>query len=230
MFTGLIKDLGTVEEVQHRGRSSRLRVLAHALDLSDLELGESIAINGACLTAVSHSGQAFAVDVSPESLDKTTLGRLKHGDRVHLERALRMADRLGGHLVLGHVDGVGRLERRRPEGNAWHLTFAAGPEVTAYLVPKGCVAVDGVSLTVNRCDGAGFDVTIVPHTADKTLLLELREGAPVNLEADVLGKYVAGLLGGLGGGARPPGTDERLRGLVAQAGLVGPGWGEGTER
>jgi riboflavin synthase len=230
MFTGLIRDLGTVEEVQHRGRSSRLRLSAHALDLSDLELGESIAVNGACLTAVSHSGQTFAVDVSPESLDKTTLGRLKRGDRVHLERALRLADRLGGHLVLGHVDGVGHLRRRRAEANAWHLAFDAPPEVTLYLVPKGCVAVDGVSLTVNRCDGASFEVTIVPHTADKTLLTELREGSPVNLEADVLGKYVAGLLGGLTGDAPPGGAGERLRALLATAGLAPSGWGGGERQ
>ena len=194
MFTGLVQDVGTVMSVTHRGRASRLAIKTQ-MDLSDVLLGESIAVNGACFTVVEFSDETFAVDVSPESLDRTTTGALRQSDRVHLERALRLSDRLGGHLVLGHVDGVGQLKAKVPEANAWHLSFAAPPEVTDYLIPKGCIAVDGVSLTVNSCDGRSFSVTIVPHTTDRTNLLNRTIGDRVNLEADVIGKYVAKLMG-----------------------------------
>ena len=186
------------------------------MDLCDVTLGESIAVNGACFTVVEVSDVCFSVDVSPESLDRTTTGALRQGDLVHLERALRLSDRLGGHLVLGHVDGVGQLQSKVPEANAWHLTFGAPPEVTEYLIPKGCIAVDGVSLTVNSCDGHSFGVTIVPHTTDKTNLLSRNVGDKVNLEADVIGKYVAKLLGPAGRQ-----SDARLLEALATGGFIG---------
>ncbi len=228
MFTGLIQDIGTIARVDHLGRASRLSVRT-AMDLGDAELGESIAVNGACLTVVEVRGDTFAVDVSPETLDKTSAGRLAAGHEVHLERALRLADRLGGHLVLGHVDGVGTIVSRRAEANAVHLEISAPPEVARYLVPKGCIAVDGVSLTVNTCDERRFSVTIVPHTSAKTLLTRYGQGTTVNLEADVIGKYVAALVAphrdgaGAGSGAR----DEALRQALVRGGFMGPGDGAG---
>jgi len=193
MFTGLVTDIGEVVHVDHLERNSRITIRSH-LDLSDLVMGESIAVDGACYTVVAFSGDRFAVDVSPESLDRTTAGSLKAGDMVHLERALRLSDRLGGHLVLGHVDGVGKLLSKNQEANAWHLIFSIPETVQPYMVPKGCVTVNGVSLTVNRCDSAEFGVTIVPHTHEKTCLTALKVGDCVNLEADVIGKYVASLM------------------------------------
>ena len=216
MFTGLIQAIGEVVEVTHRGRSSRFTVESD-LDLTDVTLGESIAINGPCFTVVAYKNQRFSVDVSPESLDRTTLGRINRGDRVHLERALRLSDRLGGHLVLGHVDGVGELLNRTAEANATHLRFSAPAEVSAYLVPKGGIAIHGVSLTVNQCDDSSFDVTIVPHTAQQTLLTTMSVGTSVNLEADIIGKYVAGLLGAMGAESR---SDKLVR-LLRERGFVG---------
>lgn len=223
MFTGLVQDVGEVASVSHTGRASRI-TLRTTMDLQDAELGESIAVDGACYTVVEASGRTFAVDVSPESLDRTTAGQLKVGDAVHLERAMRLADRLGGHLMLGHVDAVGRVERLVPEANAWHLTFSAPPEVTRYLIPKGSIAVNGVSLTVNACDDSGFGVTIIPHTAQRTTLARLSVGTRVNLEADVIGKYVAKLLGPMG-----PGTDERLLAALRGAGFLMSDESEGAQ-
>jgi riboflavin synthase len=223
MFTGLIQDVGRVVEVMHRARSSRIGIQT-SLDLSDMTLGESVAVDGACYTVVEWSGQTFSVDVSPESLDRTTSGQLRRGHRVNLERALRLSDRLGGHLVLGHVDGVGQLRERRSEANAWHLRFSAPPAVARYLIPKGSVAVDGISLTVNECDDTSFSVTIIPHTADRTTLVDRSPGDSVNLEADVLGKYVAKLLGmGAAGGDQNDQDDQgdaRLTRLLREQGFI----------
>ena len=215
MFTGLVQDVGTVVSVSHRGRASRIGFRT-AMDLTDVTLGESIAVNGACFTVVEFSDDIFAVDVSPESLDRTTTGALRQGDEVHLERALRLSDRLGGHLVLGHVDGVGQLQSKVPEANAWHLRFSAPREVADFLIPKGCVAVDGVSLTINSCDSHSFGVTVVPHTTDRTSLLSRTVGDKVNLEADVVGKYVARLLGPMTGK-----DDAQLLETLMTAGFIG---------
>lgn len=195
MFTGIVKDVGEVVEVGRVGGDRRL-VVETDLDLSDAEIGESIAVDGACLTVVeSPSPSRFAADVSPETARATTLGEASPGRRVHLERALRVGDRLGGHFVQGHVDGVGRVESLERDDDSWILTLEA-PEGTAqWLVPKGSVAVDGVSLTINGVDGRRFWVTVVPHTAEATTLTESESGDRVNVEADLLGKYAERSIG-----------------------------------
>lgn len=202
MFTGLISDRGTIVERRRSGENWTLRVRT-GYDPASLELGESIAIDGACLTVTSIGDDAFTVDASPETLRRTTLGQRRIGDPIHLERALRLGDRLGGHLVLGHVDGVGRVTSRKREGNAWILGFDSPAEVAELLIDKGSITVDGVSLTVNTVDGPRFTVAIIPHTAGHTNLGDYAVRREVNLEADVLGKYVRKLLGGGEAGGVP---------------------------
>ena len=181
-----------------RGTSARLDVEPEKLSAADLTIGESIAIDGCCLTVVSKAGNAFALDVSHETLERTTAGQLRAGHIVNLERALRVGATLGGHFVLGHVDGVGEILAIERLGDAWDVTFRAPHEVAEFLIPKGSVAIDGISLTVNRCTDADFSVTLIPHTRAVTTLGTAVKGvgAKVNLEADVLGKYVKRLLGG----------------------------------
>lgn len=195
MFTGLIEDIGTVRALQRRGDDVTLRV-ACGLPTHELTLGESIAVNGACLTVTTILPDGFTADASTETLRLTSLGGLALGDRVHLERALAIGGRLGGHLVQGHVDGTGRLVRRAALGKAWDLHIEANPSLLGELVPKGSITVDGVSLTVNDVDERSFRVTIVPHTESNTLLIDYRVGQVVNLETDIIGKYVKRFLGG----------------------------------
>jgi len=164
--------------------------------LDGTRIGDSIAVNGACLTAVTLEGKRFTADVSLETIDKTGFGEAKIGDRVNLERALRLSDRLDGHLVSGHVDGRATLENRETAANAWVLTFSAPPELTRYMIKKGSVAVDGVSLTINQCDTAGFQVTVIPHTAKVTTIGLKGVGARFNIETDLIGKYVERFLAG----------------------------------
>lgn len=194
MFTGLIEDLGTVRELRKGSDSARLSV-ATAIPMDELELGESIAVNGICLTVTSFGGGSFTADVSPETLSRSNLGALLPGSRVNLERALRLGDRLGGHWVSGHVDAVGTLEQAQRHGNAWRLTFRLPAEVNRYVVEKGSVAIDGISLTVNSVGDETFSVAIIPHTLALTTLKEAKVGARVNIETDILGKYVERLLG-----------------------------------
>ena len=193
MFTGLIQDVGTVRRLS--GASPKLVEVACALPTASFTIGESIALNGVCLTVVKSGEGDFAVEAGAETLAKTTVGRWTVGKRVHLERALALGDRLGGHLVLGHVDGVGRVTESRAEQGGWLLEIEAPPEVGPFLLPKGSVAVDGVSLTVNRVAGDRFSLFLIPETLKRTTLPQLRAGGEVNLEADILGKYVARLLG-----------------------------------
>lgn len=194
MFTGLIEDLGTVRELRKGSDSARLSVTT-AIPMDELELGESIAVNGICLTVTSFGGGSFTADVSPETLGRSNLGALLPGSRVNLERALRLGDRLGGHWVSGHVDAVGTLEQAQRDGNAWRLTFRLPAEVNRYVVEKGSVAIDGISLTVNSVGDETFSVAIIPHTLALTTLKEAKVGARVNIETDILGKYVERLLG-----------------------------------
>ena len=193
MFTGIIETTGRVERVTSQGGGTRL-TLAADRGLPRLALGESIAVNGACLTVTSGSGRRFTVDVSPETLRRTTIGALGRGARVNLERALRVGDRLGGHIVQGHVDGVGKLDAITPDG-AWVLyRFRAPKPIWPYLVEKGSIAIDGVSLTVFRCQEGRFQVALIPHTLRQTTLADRVPGNRVNLEADVLLKHIEALL------------------------------------
>jgi len=193
MFTGIIEELGTVRSVEVRGEGARLTVEAPGI-VAGARRGDSVAVNGVCLTITERTETAFAADVMAETMAKTNLGQLRRGARVNLERALRLGDRLGGHLVTGHVDGVGTITGRERVGIATVVTIRAPQEVVRYLIPKGSVAVDGISLTVVEVRGDAFTVSIIPHTAAVTTLGFKQPGDTVNLEADVIGKYVARFL------------------------------------
>jgi riboflavin synthase len=195
MFTGIITALGTVRDVRPLGggRDMRLVVGAPWPDTASIAIGASIACSGCCLTAVEVGPDWFAVDVSAETLSRTTLGRWRAGARVNLERSLRMGDELGGHLVSGHVDGLGETLSQTLENGSSRWRFAVPRELARFIAAKGSVCVDGVSLTVNETDGATFGVNIIPHTAEVTSFSALRPGDPVNIEIDMLARYVARL-------------------------------------
>jgi riboflavin synthase len=201
MFTGLVQDVGTVERVTP-GPTTDVWIRT-ALGAADFALGESIAIDGACLTVVERAGDRFRVQAGPETLRRTTLGALEPGSRVHLERALRLSDRLGGHLVLGHVDGVAEVRSRRVDGGAVVLEIALPAELALFFIEKGSVTVDGVSLTVNTLGPDQFSVALIPETQARTTLGARAPGTRVNLEADVIGKYVARLHGASASGGVP---------------------------
>lgn len=193
MFSGIIEKVGKVRSIQSGDEGARIAVEAGTL-LDGVQIGDSIAINGACMTVVAFAGTVFEADISPESLRLTNLGALRTGDEVNLERALALGDRVGGHLVTGHIDGMGRIRSRRADGDSIWLTVEAPPEVMRYIVYKGSVAVDGISLTVADCNEETFSIAIIPHTSEKTTLTGKKDGMPVNLEADLIGKYVEKLL------------------------------------
>jgi riboflavin synthase len=193
MFTGIILGKGTVIEKRSSG-SGMIFSLESDFDLTEPEEGESIAVNGVCLTAKNISARKFTVDVSPESLARTNLGKLSVGGKVNLERALRLSDRLGGHMVSGHVDAVSTVLERRPIGNFVQFTFGVQAELAKYIIEKGSIAIDGTSLTVNSCDDKTFSIVVIPHTLEVTLLGTLREGDMVNIEVDLIGKYVEKML------------------------------------
>ncbi len=204
MFTGLVEALGTVESLTPEGAGRRLTVRAPEV-AAQLVDGESVAVNGACLTVVGRQGDAFGFQAGPETLARTNLGGLRPGDRVNVERALRFGDRAGGHLVQGHVDGIGAVAERRAEGEWVTVWFRCPPALTAEMVSKGSVAVDGVSLTLVDVKADGFSVALIPHTLARTTLGFKQPGATVNLETDVLGKYVVKYLRNLGtSGAATP--------------------------
>ena len=193
MFTGIIQGLGRVVEKRPSG-GGLVFCLEAGFDLTDPEEGESIAVNGTCLTARDISGRRFLVDVSPESLSRTILSGLEIGSRVNLERALRLSDRLGGHMVSGHVDSLGRVEERKAAGDFTLFTFSLDASLTRYVIEKGSITINGVSLTVNSCEGNRFTVSIIPHTLSVTTLGDLKPGDRVNIEVDIIGKYVEKLL------------------------------------
>lgn len=189
MFTGIIEELGTVTAFLRKGETAHLKVQAKTV-LADLEVGSSVAVDGVCLTVAELKKGSFSADLSYETLKRTTLKHLQPGSRVNLERPLRFGDRLGGHLVLGHVDGVGRILEIKPQGDGHFFRFSYPPELEGLLVFKGSIAVDGISLTVAELHAGAFDVAIIPHTFQVTTLGVKKAGDPVNLEADILGKYV----------------------------------------
>lgn len=189
MFTGIIEGLGTITAIQPSGQGSRFAITSD-FDLTGTRIGDSIAVNGACLTAVVLQGRRFAVDLSPETLKRSVLGQIKVGERVNLERALRLSDRLDGHLVSGHVDGIGILRERKTLSNAIIITISVPESLSRYMIEKGSVAVDGTSLTINRCDNTSFDVSIIPYTAGLTTIGLKKAGDAFNIETDMIGKFV----------------------------------------
>jgi riboflavin synthase len=193
MFTGIVTAVGRIVRVEPRGDDLRLAIDAEALDLSDVAVGDSIAVNGCCLTVVARTGTRFEADVSQATID-CTVGLAAPGE-VNLEKSLRLADRLGGHLLTGHVDGVGEVIAFEPIGESFRVVLRAPAELARYIARKGSIAVQGVSLTVNRVEGAEFEVNLIPHTLAVTTLRNLRPGARANLEVDLIARYVERMLG-----------------------------------
>jgi riboflavin synthase len=194
MFTGIIEDVGRIERLVGGPNGGKELTVRTALDPSTLKIGDSIAVSGVCLTATRIEGPRFWVDAGPETLARTTIGALSAGSAVNLERALTLASRLGGHLVQGHVDGLGTLDAVSNRENATDLRILAPKELLPLIAPRGAITVDGVSLTVTGVEGATFTVSIIPHTQDVTTLSRLQPGARVNLEADLFARYVARIL------------------------------------
>lgn len=189
MFSGIIADVGTITSAQNRDGGLRLSVTTEELGMDDVQLGDSIAVNGVCLTVVKIDGKAFTVDVSRETLD-CTIGLEKQGALVNLEKALRLSDRLGGHLVSGHVDGVGDVVAFNDIGESWRLIVRAPHALAKYIAVKGSITINGVSLTVNHVAGSEFEVNLIPHTLAVTTLNQICAGAKVNLEIDLIARYV----------------------------------------
>jgi len=219
MFTGIIEGLGTLAAIRSMGQGVRL-ALESGISLADTAVGDSIAVNGACLTAVAISGNRFEADVSPETLRQTTLGSARVGDRVNLERALRFSDRLDGHLVSGHIDGIGSLRQRKPLGNAILITVSVPRALTRYMIHKGSVAVDGVSLTINSLGAESFEVSIIPHTAGLTTVGFKQPGSPVNIETDMIGKYIERFMTMPGDSKAPGGKNDIDIALLARSGFM----------
>jgi len=196
MFTGIIEGPGKIAAIRSSGQGNRVTIEADFL-LDRTKIGDSISVSGACLTAVKIEDRRFEVDVSPETLNTTIFDQAKVGDRVNLERAMRFSDRIDGHLVSGHIDGTGIVKQREMLGNAVIVTIGAGESLTRYMIAKGSVAVDGISLTINHCDAGSFSVSIIPHTAQLTTIGIKNRGDRVNIETDMIGKYVERFLSGV---------------------------------
>lgn len=217
MFTGIITAVGAISTQQPRGGDIRLCIATGKLDLRDVHIGDSIAVSGVCLTAVELTGDGFWADASLETLERTTLGAAKPGTPVNLEKALTPTTRLGGHLVSGHVDGIGAVTEWRPDGRSWRLRIQAPDALARYIADKGSISVDGVSLTVNRVDGAAFELNIVPHTLTETTLANFNVGRRVNLEVDLIARYLERLL--LGERAAQPGSGGLTETLLREHGF-----------
>jgi riboflavin synthase len=196
MFTGIITAVGRIARLEPRGGDVRITVDTAGLDMADVALGDSIAVSGVCLTVIEFDTASFAADVSNETLAHTTLGKHKAGDPVNLEKALRLADRLGGHMVSGHVDGAGKVVSVVPDGRSLRWTFEVPAELARYIAHKGSVCIDGTSLTVNEVSGNRFGVNLIPHTVAHTVFAARRPGDAVNIEVDVVARYVERLLAG----------------------------------
>ena len=218
MFTGIIESIGSIRALTPKGGDVRVHVATGKLDLGDVKLGDSIAVNGVCLTAVALPGDGFWADVSRETLARTAFIDLKPGSPVNLEKALTPSSRLGGHLVSGHVDGVGEVIARADNARAVQFTLRAPRELAKYIAHKGSITVDGTSLTVNAVNGAEFELTIVPHTLAETIMLDYRPGRQVNLEVDLLARYLERLL--LGDKAAEPNTPGMTQSFLAEHGYL----------
>ncbi|MCI0453448.1 MAG: riboflavin synthase [Candidatus Dadabacteria bacterium] len=197
MFTGIIEDVGTVDGLKPKTKEVLLRIRTKNIDVNEIKIGESISVNGACLTVISVKNNTFTVEASHETLRRTTLFKLKLGSRVNLERSLKLGDRLGGHIVNGHVDGVGKVESVNRRGKSLVFWFSILKGHSRYIVEKGSIAVDGVSLTINEVNGEKFSVNIIPYTQEATIFGPLKTGDSVNLEFDIIGKYVEKFLVGV---------------------------------
>ena len=218
MFTGIIQAVGKVAALQQRGGDVRLRIRTGGLDLSDVALGDSIAVNGVCLTAAELPGDGFVADVSRETLSLTSLGDLESGSPVNLEKALTLATRLGGHLVSGHVDGLGTVIERHADARSVRFTMESPAELARYIAHKGSITVDGTSLTVNAVVGRRFELNIVPHTLQETIMDTYVPGRRVNLEVDLVARYLERLL--LGDRAAEPGASAVDLAMLVRTGFV----------
>jgi len=220
MFTGIIQAVGTVASLENRGGDMRIGINTGKLPMGDVGLGDSIAVSGVCLTVVELHGSGFVADVSGETLRRTVLGRLAVNDAVNLEKALTLETRLGGHLVSGHVDGIGTVSTRSADSRSVQFTIQAPDELARYIAAKGSITVDGVSLTVNTVNGAEFTLNIVPHTLDETTLNEYRPGRELNLEVDLVARYLERLLQG-DAAARPGSGQGITRETLESNGFIG---------
>ncbi len=194
MFTGIIESVGHIESIEDKGGDARFWINTGSLDMSDVQLGDSIAMNGVCLTAIELRDDAYCADVSVESLSLTSLKDLQAGDEVNLEKALTPSTRLGGHLVSGHVDGMGRVVERTEDARSVRFVIEAPSDLAKYIAMKGSITIDGVSLTVNGVDGRNFEINIVPHTIEQTIIRHYQPGRQVNLEVDLIARYLERLL------------------------------------
>jgi len=193
MFTGLIEGIGEVREVRRAGADAAI-ALGLPASFSDCRIGDSISVDGVCLTITEIKGDLIQVDLSRETLDRSTLGELKTGSKVNLERAMRLSDRLGGHLVSGHIDGTGTLKSIQKQGKSWLIQISLDASLSRYLIEKGSIAVDGISLTITSCTADSFSVAVIPQTGAETTLLKKTAGSTVNLEIDMIAKYIEKLL------------------------------------
>lgn len=190
MFTGIVEDLGKIEAIKKKAKDVVFVISTDKINVDELDHGESISVNGTCLTVISLSKGTFEVKASHETLNRTNLSKVRVGNRVNLERAVKVGDRLGGHIVNGHVDGVGKITSIAQKGESREVWVTLIPELSRYVVEKGSIAIDGVSLTVNRVDGNKFSVNIIPYTQDATIFGDMRTGDLVNIECDIIAKYV----------------------------------------
>jgi riboflavin synthase len=219
MFTGIIEAIGKVGSIQPRGSDFSLQIESDQLDMHDVKLGDSIAVNGVCLTATKLEKHGFWADVSNETLSKTTFRHLTPGSAVNLEKALTLSSRLGGHLVSGHVDGIGKLINQQPDGQSIRLDFSYPQELDRYIAAKGSITVQGISLTVNHVENLCFSLNIVPHTLAKTTLANRQEGMEVNLEVDVIARYLEKLIRSDSSPTSPPGG-KITEAFLAQHGFM----------
>lgn len=221
MFTGIIESFGTIKRIEPGGEGKVLHIGCD-LDLSETKIGDSIAVNGACLTAVGIEKNGFKVDMAPETVRRTTFKQLTTGSRVNIERALRLSDRIDGHLVSGHIDGTGIISSIRRQSNAVIIKIEVPPELAADMIEKGSVAIEGISLTINQCSDRDFEVSIIPHTASITTIGHKHVGDSVNIETDMIGKYVKKILKGTvsGNDAKATGRNGISMELLARNGFL----------